>query len=172
MAVKSIPDGYHAVTPYLIVDGAAEALEFYKKAFGAKEELRLDSPDGGKVGHAEILIGDSHVMLSDEHPEFDALSPTTRGGTPVTLCLYCDNADETFARAVEAGATQVRPLQNQFYGDRSGTVQDPYGHIWTISTHIEDLSQEEIEKRMAEAMQQAGSGTESPATQSPRKNTA
>lgn len=155
MAVKSIPDGYHAVTPYLIVDGAAEALEFYKRTFGAAEELRLDSPDGGKVAHAEIRIGDSYVMLADEHPEFDALSPTTRGGTPVTLCIYCDNADETFARAIEEGATEVRPLQDQFYGDRSGTVKDPYGHIWTISTHIEDLSPEEVKKRMAEAMQQA-----------------
>ncbi len=153
MAVQAIPDGYHAVTPYLIVDDADGALEFYKQAFGAQEELRLVWPDGSKIGHAEITIGDSRVMLADEHPEFDALGPKTRGGTPVTLCFYCDNVDERFAQAVAAGATVVRPLQNQFYGDRSGTVQDPYGHIWTIMTHIEDVPDEELASRMAAAMQ-------------------
>ena len=154
MAVKAVPDGYHTVTPYLIVDGAAEALEFYKNAFGATEKLRLDWPDGSKIGHAEIVIGDSPVMIADEHPELDALGPKSRGGTTVSLCIYFENVDERFARAVEAGATVVRPLQNQFYGDRSGTLQDPYGHLWTITTHVEDVPPEELERRMAETMQQ------------------
>lgn len=154
MAVKAIPDGYHSVTPYLIVDGAAAALEFYKNAFGATEDMRMEGSDGGKIGHAEITIGDSRIMLADEHPELDALGPKTRGGTPVSLCLYCDNVDERFAQAVAAGASVVRPLQDQFYGDRMGTLKDPYGHLWTIATHIEDVSQEEMERRMVEAMQQ------------------
>ena len=132
MAVQAIPDGYHAVTPYLIVDDADGALEFYKQAFGAQEELRLVWPDGSKIGHAEITIGDSRVMLADEHPEFDALGPKTRGGTPVTLCFYCDNVDERFAQAVAAGATVVRPLQNQFYGDRSGNRARP------LRPHLDD----------------------------------
>ena len=154
MAVKAVPDGYHTVTPYLIVDGAAEALEFYKNAFGATEKLRLDIPDGGKIGHAEIVIGDSTVMIADEFPELDALGPKSRGGTTVSLCVYFDNVDESFAHAVETGATVVRPVQNQFYGDRSGTLLDPYGHMWTIATHVEDVPPEELERRMAEAMQQ------------------
>ena len=154
MAVKAVPDGYHTVTPYLIVDGAAEALEFYKNAFGATEKLRLGIPDGSKIGHAEIVIGDSTVMIADEFPELDALGPKSRGGTTVSLCVYFDNVDESFARAVETGATVVRPVQNQFYGDRSGTLLDPYGHMWTIATHVEDVPPEELERRMAEAKYQ------------------
>ena len=154
MAVKAVPDGYHTVTPYLIVDGAAEALEFYKNAFGATEKLRLEMPDGGKIGHAEIVIGDSTVMIADEFPELDALGPKSRGGTTVSLCVYLDNVDVSFSRAVETGATVVRPIQDQFYGDRSGTLLDPYGHKWTIATHVEDVPPEELERRMAEANQQ------------------
>ena len=151
MAVKPIPEGYHTVTPYLIVKGAAEALAFYKKAFGAKELFRMDAP-GGKVGHAEIMIGDSPIMLADENPQYLATSPQTLGGTPVGICLYVPNVDELTAQAIAAGATVLRPLQNQFYGDRSATVEDPFGHKWTIATHIEDVSPEQMKERMA-AMQ-------------------
>src|SRR4051794_33018507 len=147
MALKPIPEGYHAVTPYLIISGAAKALEFYKKALGATEVMRLDH--GGKIGHAEIKLGDSHVMLADEFPEMGARSPLSIGGTPVGICLYVPNVDAVFKQAVDAGAKVDRPVQDQFYGDRSGTVIDPFGHKWTIATHIEDVSPEEIGKRMA-----------------------
>ncbi len=148
MSVKAIPDGYHSVTPYLIVRGGAAALAFYAEAFGAKERMRLDMP-GGKIGHAEIDIGDSCVMLADEHPEMGAVSPKTIGGTAVGMCLYVEDCDAVFARAVATGATVERPLADQFYGDRSGTVVDPFGHKWTIATHKEDLTPEEIATRMA-----------------------
>lgn len=148
MSVKPIPDGYHTATPYLIVKGAAEAIEFYKKVFGATELMRVPGP-GGAVMHAEIKIGDSIIMLADEFPQMDALSPKTIGGSPVGLMLYLPNVDEVFARMIAAGAKELRPLQNQFYGDRSGTVEDPFGHKWTISTHVEDVSPEEIERRLA-----------------------
>lgn len=155
MAVKPIPEGYHSVTPYLIIKGAAEALEYYKRALGAKELMRIDH--GGKLGHAEIMLGDSHVMLADEFPEMGAVSPQTLGGTPVGICLYVPNVDAVFAQAVAAGAKVERPVQDQFYGDRSGTIIDPYGHKWTISTHIEDLTPEQIDARMAEwSKKQAG----------------
>jgi PhnB protein len=147
MPVKPIPDGYHSVTPYLIVKGAADAIEFYKEALGATELMRMDGP-GGTVAHAEIKIGDSPVMLADEFPEFFARSPASYGGSPVSLMIYVDDSDAVFARAVAAGATVLRPIQDQFYGDRSGTVTDPFGHTWTISTHKEDLSPEEVQKRM------------------------
>jgi PhnB protein len=147
MAVKPIPEGYHSVTPYLIISGAAKALEFYKKALGATEVMRLDH--GGKIGHAEIKLGDSHVMLADEFPEMGVRSPLSIGGTPVGICLYVPNVDAVFKQAVDAGAKVDRPVQDQFYGDRSGTVIDPFGHKWTIATHIEDVSPEEIGKRMA-----------------------
>ena len=155
MPVKPIPDGYHTATPYLIVKGAAEAIEFYKRVFGATELMRVPGP-GGVLMHAEIKIGDSIIMLADEFPQMDALSPTTIGGSPVGLMLYLVNVDEIFARAIAAGAKELRPVQNQFYGDRSGTVTDPFGHKWTIATHVEDVSLEEIERRMS-AMKPEGS---------------
>jgi PhnB protein len=146
--VKSIPDGYHAITPYLCINGAAGAIEFYARAFGAAEVMRIAQPDG-RVGHAEVRIGDSHVMLADEFPEMNFRSPTTIGGAAVHLHLYTDDVDAMVARAVAAGATLVRSVQDQFYGDRVGTVADPYGHVWHVSTHKEDLSMEELGKRAA-----------------------
>ena len=148
MSVQPIPAGYHSVTPYLIIKGAAEAIEFYKRVFGATELMRVPGP-GGVLMHAEIKIGDSIIMLADECPQMDALGPKTIGGSPVGLMLYLPNVDEVFHRAIAAGAKELRPLQNQFYGDRSGTVEDPFGHKWTISTHIEDVSSEEIERRLS-----------------------
>jgi PhnB protein len=148
MSVKPIPDGYHSITPYLILSGAAKGLDFYQRAFGAVETMRLDGPDG-KLMHAEIRIGDSILMLADEFPEMDAHSPTTLKGSPVSLMVYVENVDTLFARAIQAGATEIRAVQNQFYGDRSGTLRDPFGHVWTISTHIEDLTPEEVLARLA-----------------------
>jgi PhnB protein len=147
MSVKPIPEGYHSVTPYLSVGGAAEAIRWYETAFGATEALRL--PMGDKIGHAEIKIGDSFVMLSDEWPEMGLLGPKSRGGTTVSLMIYVDDSDAVFARAIEAGATEERAVQDQFYGDRSGTLVDPFGHRWTISTHVEDVPEDEIQRRMA-----------------------
>lgn len=148
--VSHIPAGYHAVTPYLIVRGAAKALEFYQKAFGAKELFRMPRPDG-RIGHAEIKVGDSHVMLADEFPEMDVRSPHSLGGTAVQMLLYVEDVDSTAARAVAAGLTELRPVKDQFYGDRSGTFRDPFGHIWTIATHKEDVSSEEMARRAAAA---------------------
>jgi PhnB protein len=148
--VKPIPEGYGAVTPYLIVDGAARAIEFYKQAFGAEETFRMEAP-GGRVGHAEIKIGDSHVMLADEHPEMGARGPRTIGGSPISLVLYVEDVDATVGRAVEAGAKLTRPVANQFYGDRTGGVEDPFGHAWYVATHVEDVSEEEMKKRAAAA---------------------
>ncbi|HEV8616981.1 MAG TPA: VOC family protein [Methylomirabilota bacterium] len=146
--VKPIPDGYHAVTPYLSIRGAADAIEFYKRAFGATEHTRLTQPDG-RIGHAEVQIGDSRVMLADESPEMDFRSPHSIGGTAVTLHLYVENVDKVVSQTLAAGAKLIRPVQDQFYGDRSGTVADPYGHVWNISTHKEDLSMDEIRRRAA-----------------------
>jgi PhnB protein len=151
MATKSIPDGYHTATPYLIIRGAARALDFYKAAFGAMELFRMPMP-GDRIGHAEIRIGDSPIMLADECPEMGAQSPEALGGTSVSLMLYVDDADAMTAQAVAAGATVIRPIQNQFYGDRSATLSDPFGHKWTIATHIEDVSKEEMDRRLAEMM--------------------
>lgn len=148
-SVKPIPDGFHTLTPYVIVKGCAEAIEFYKKAFGAEELFRMPGPDGKTIGHAEIKIGDSIVMMSDECPEFGAQSPQTLKGTPVSFMVYVKDADTAFQRAVDAGAKVLRPLENQFYGDRTGTVSDPFGHTWSIGTHIEDVAPEELEKRAA-----------------------
>jgi len=148
MAAKPIPDGYRTVTPYLIVRGAAAALEFYKKAFGAKERMRLPMP-GGRIGHAEIEIGDSVIMLADEFPEMGAKSPQTIGGTPVGICVYVENVDARFKQAIAAGGKEEKPVIDQFYGDRSGTLADPFGHKWTLATHIEDVTPEEIGRRMA-----------------------
>ena len=149
-AVKPIPDNYHAVTPYLIIKEAAKAIDFYKKVFGATEVMRMPGP-GGKVMHAELKIGDSVIMLADENPEMDARSPQSFGGTPVSLMVYVEDVDSVFKRAISAGAKELRPLQNQFYGDRSGTISDPFGHKWTVSTHVEDVSPEEMQRRMAAA---------------------
>ena len=148
--VKAVPDGYHAVTPYLIVRDGAQALDFYVRAFGAEELYRIDM-GGGKLGHAELRIGDSVVMLADEHPEMGHKSPQAYGGTPVSLLLYVEDCDALVQQAVSAGAKLVRPLQDQFYGDRSGTVVDPFGHMWTVATHKEDLTSDEIKQRAAEA---------------------
>jgi len=151
MAVKPIPDGYHSVTPYLIFDNAAAALEFYKKALGAVELMRFPAP-GGKIGHAEIRIGDSPVMLSDESPEMNARSARTIGGSPISLLVYVEDVDALVARAVAAGAKLVRPVANQFYGDRTGGIDDPFGYHWYIATHVEDVPPEELKKRAAKAM--------------------
>jgi PhnB protein len=150
--VKPIPDGYHSVTPYLIVGDGARALEFYKEAFGAAEVFRMERPDG-RIGHAEIQIGDSHVMLADEHPEIGARSPQSIGGSPISLMLYVEDVDATVGRAVEAGAKLTRPIADQFYGDRTGGVEDPFGHAWYVATHVEDVPHEELEKRAAAAHQ-------------------
>ncbi len=143
-------DGYHSVTAYLTVDDAAAAIEFYKNAFGAEEVMRM--PMGDKIGHADILIGDTHIMLSDEFPDMDKLGPKARGGATSSLMIYVEDADAAFDKAIAAGATAVRPVENQFYGDRSGWVKDPFGHEWTLSTHIEDVSPEEMNRRMNEMM--------------------
>jgi PhnB protein len=147
--VKPIPDGYHSVTPYMIIKGAAAAIEYYRNAFGATELFRMEHE--GKVGHAEIKIGDSPIMLADEHPEMNAFSPKTVGGTPVSLMIYVEDVDSIFKRAIELGGTQMKPVQDQFYGDRSGTLTDPFGHVWTVATHMEDLTPEEIDSRAAAA---------------------
>ena len=146
--VKPVPDGYHTVTPYLIIKGAAGALEFYKKAFGAEELYRMPQPDG-RIGHAEIRIGNSRVMLADEFPETGYRSPQSLGGSPVSILLYVKDVDAMAGKALAAGAKVIRPVQDQFYGDRSGTFADPYGHVWTIATHKEDVSVEEINRRAA-----------------------
>ena len=155
MAAKAIPDGYHSVTPYLIVDGAARAIEFYRQAFGATELYRLPGP-GGSVAHAEVDIGNSRIILADGAPEAMAKSPTALGGTSIGLVIYTEDADALFDRAVAAGATVTRPLATQFYGDRTGTVKDPFGHQWTLATHVEDVSPEEMNRRLSAMMGSSG----------------
>jgi PhnB protein len=155
-AAKPIPEGYPQVTPYLIVDGAAEAIDFYQQVFGATERMRMGAPDG-KVGHAEVAIGDAVVMLSDEWPDMGMVGPKALGGTPVTISVYVEDVDATFDRAVKAGATATRPVEDQFYGDRSGQFVDPFGHRWSIATHVEDVPPEEMEARAARAMEGGGS---------------
>jgi PhnB protein len=152
---KPIPEGYHSVTPYLILSGAADAIEFYKKAFGAAEVMRMPGP-GGKVGHAEVEIGGSRIMLADEYPDMGYRGPKAIGGTPVTLHLYVEDVDAVARQAVAAGAKERRPVKDEFYGDRSGTFEDPFGHVWHIATHKEDLSPDEIKRRAGEAMKQQG----------------
>jgi PhnB protein len=148
---KPIPDGYPRVTPYLCVDGAAAAIDFYTKVLGAAEKVRMAAP-GGKIGHAELSLGDSILMLADEHPEVGFLGPKSVGGTPVTISVYVENVDEVFERAVAQGASAERPIEDQFYGDRTGQFQDPFGHRWHVATHVEDVPPEEMEKRAADAM--------------------
>jgi PhnB protein len=148
MAVNYIPQGYHTATPYLIVKGAARAIDFYKQAFGATELMRFAGP-GGSVGHAEIRIGDSPIMLADEMPQMGYRSPAALGGSPVSVMLYVPDVDKVVERAVKAGAKVERPVADQFYGDRSGTIHDPFGHVWTVSTHKEDVSPEEMQRRAA-----------------------
>lgn len=150
MAVQSVPDGYHTVTPYLIINGAAQAIEFYRSAFGAMELVRMPDPKG-RIAHAEIKIGDSVIMLADEHQEMGYRGPRTLGGTSVSIVLYVPDVDTVFARAVKAGGKSQRAVADQFYGDRMGTLEDPFGHVWTIGTHIEDVSPEEMKRRMAAA---------------------
>ena len=153
MPAKAIPEGYHTATPYLIIKGAAAALDFYKRAFGATELFRMAGPDG-KIGHAEIRIGDSNIMLADEVSGMGYLSPQTLGGSPISLMLYVPDVDKAFQQALAAGATTQRPVQDQFYGDRSGTLKDPFGHVWTISTHIEDIPPDEMRRRAETFMKQ------------------
>jgi PhnB protein len=155
MAVRPIPEGYHTATPYLVIAGAARALDFYKKAFGAVELFRMEGP-GGTVGHAEIKIGNSPIMLADEVPGMGFRGPQALGGTPVSLLLYVEDVDARFSQAVAAGATVLRPVKDQFYGDRSGTVQDPFGHVWTVATHKEDVPPEEMKRRAEAFMKQQG----------------
>jgi PhnB protein len=146
--VKPIPDGYHHVTPYLSIKGAAAAIDFYKKAFGAVEVVRMPQPDG-RIGHAELKFGDSFVMLSDEFPEIQVVGPKTLGNTSVGLLLYVDDVEKTVERSVALGAKIIKPVQDQFYGDRNATLEDPFGHKWTVATHIEDVTPEEMKQRMA-----------------------
>lgn len=152
MAIQPIPDGYHTATPYLIVKGAGRAIEFYKRAFGASEVMRMDGPKG-RIGHAEIRIGNSPIMLADEYPEMGFRSPQSLSEAganmkpPVSILLYVEDVDARFKKAIAAGAQELKQLQDQFYGDRSGTLQDPFGHVWTIATHKEDVSPDEMKKR-------------------------
>lgn len=151
MATKPIPEGYHTITPYLAVDDAAAAIEYYKKAFGAKERVRMDAP-GGKIGHAELEIGDSLVMLSDPFPQASTRPPKELGGTSASVFMYVDDVDEVVKQAVDAGATITMEVADQFWGDRFGSVTDPFGHSWSIATHVEDVSPEEMDERAKEAM--------------------
>ena len=150
MSVKPIPEGYHSVTPYMIIEGAQAAIDWYKKIFAAEEHLKLDGP-GGSVAHAEIKIGDSYVMLADECPEMGFHGPKHYEGAATHLMIYLEDVDSTFHAAVEAGAEVVRPLQDQFYGDRSGAIKDPFGHQWTLATHIKDIPTDEVQ-RLADEM--------------------
>jgi PhnB protein len=153
MAAKAIPDGYHSVTPYLIVRGGVRALDYYKRAFGAEERFRMDGP-GGTIGHAEIQIGNSMIMLADENPAWNAKAPEVGTPPPVQLMIYVPDVDETFKRALAAGGQETQPIKDQFYGDRSGTLTDPFGHVWTVATHMEDVPAAEMERRAAEYMKQ------------------
>jgi PhnB protein len=149
--VDPIPSNYPRVTPYLTIDGAARAIDFYQEIFGATVRGRMDAP-GGKVGHAELELGTSMIMLADTFPEMGAPTPKALGGSPVTLMVYVEDADTAFAKALERGATEIAPVQDQFYGDRSGQFEDPWGHRWNVATHVEDVPPEEMERRAAEAM--------------------
>ncbi|MFD4240309.1 VOC family protein [Streptomyces sp. NPDC058525] len=156
MAVQPIPEGFPRVTPYLCVDGAATAIDFYVAVLGARELMRMPAP-GGKIGHAELELGNSVVMLADEYPEMGFRSPKAVGGTPVTLHVYVEDVDAVFAKALARGADALSPVKDEFYGDRTGQFIDPFGHRWNVATHIEDVSQEEMAKRSEEAMKAMGS---------------
>ena len=155
-SVKPIPDGYPQVSPYLVVDGAAKAIDYYKKVFGATERMRMPAPEG-KIGHAEIQVGDSIIMLADESPDMGYVGPKKVGGTPVTLGVYVEDVDATFAAAIKAGAKELRPVENQFYGDRSGQFEDAWGHRWSLMTHVEDVPPDEMAKRAAAMAEGGGS---------------
>jgi PhnB protein len=155
MAVKPIPEGYHSITPYLAVDDAAKAIEFYRDAFGADEVIRMPGPDG-KIAHAELQLGDSKLMLSDPFPESNVQPPSTRSGPTASVFMYVEDVDGIFEQAQKAGATVVSELQDMFWGDRFGTVSDPFGHVWSLATHIEDLSEEEMAERSKAAMAEMG----------------
>lgn len=153
--VKPIPDAYPQVMPYLHVDGAAEAIAFYEKVFGATERMRMPDPSG-KIGHAEVQLGAAVIMLADEFPDMGARGPRSVGGTPVTIAVYVEDVDDVYRRALDAGATSVRELENQFYGDRTAQFEDPFGHRWSISSHVEDVSPEEMQRRAKEMMAAGG----------------
>ena len=157
MAVKPIPEGYHSLTPYLAVEDAAKAIDFYKEAFGAEETIRMPGPDG-KIAHAELQIGDSKLMLSDPMPQSSVRPPSERGGTTASIFMYVDDADATFDQATAAGADVVMQLEDMFWGDRFGTLSDPFGHVWSVATHKEDLSEEEMAERSKAAMAEMPSG--------------
>ncbi len=146
--VKPVPEGYHTITPYLCIKGAAAAIDFYKKAFGARELYRMAAPEG-KIGHAELQIGDSRFMLADEYPEINFRSPKSLGGSPVNLHIYVEDVDAFVDKAVAGGVKVTRPLRNEFYGDRTASLEDPFGHSWSVATHVEDVPPEEMEKRAA-----------------------
>ena len=152
--VPYIPKGYNSITPYLIIKGAAEAIEYYKNVFGATEVMRMAQPDG-RIGHAELKVGDSHIMLADEFPEMEHRGPLSLGSSPVSMLLYVEDVDGTVQRAVAAGAKILKPVQDQFYGDRSGFIRDPFGHLWGVATHKEDVSPQEMEERMKKVKEAA-----------------
>jgi PhnB protein len=154
MSVNPVPEGYRSVIPYLVVDNAAAAIDFYIDVLGANEVMRMEKD--GKIGHAELAIGDSHIMLADEHPEMGYRGPTAFGGSAVTIMVYLPDVDAAFGRAIDAGATAERPVEDQFYGDRSGTFVDPFGHRWNVATHVEDVAPEEMDRRMAAMAGEAG----------------
>ncbi|MGW8764420.1 VOC family protein [Streptomyces sp. NPDC055815] len=155
MTVQPIPEGYPRVTPYLCVDGAAAAIDFYVSVLGATERMRMPAPEG-RIGHAELELGNSLIMLADEFPEMNFRSPKAVGGTPITLHVYVEDVDSVFAEALTRGAKQLSPVKNEFYGDRTGQLEDPFGHRWNLSTHVEDVPPEEMEKRAEEAMRAMG----------------
>ena len=144
---RPIPEGYHTVTPALTVRGVAQAIEFYTRAFGARELGRMPAPDGQHIWHAELQLGDARLMLADEFPDMGGRAPESLGGTPVSLHLYVEDADAVVQRAVDAGATMLQPLVDAFWGDRYGKLKDPFGHEWSIATHVEDVSEEEMRRR-------------------------
>ena len=152
MAVKPIPDGYPRVIPYLTVSGAAQAIDFYCKVLGATERMRMPGDGPDKIGHAELELGDAVIMLADEFPDMGSLSPKTIGGTPVSVMVYVEDVDAVFEQAISNGATELRPVEDQFYGDRLGQFEDPFGHRWAVASHVEDVSPEEMERRMGEMM--------------------
>jgi PhnB protein len=149
--VKPIPDGYPQVSPYLMVDGAAQAIDFYTDVLGARERMRMPAPDD-RIGHAELEVGDAVIMLADEFPDMGHRGPRSIGGTPVTIHIYVENVDDVFKRAIEKGAKELRAVENQFYGDRAGQFEDPFGHRWSVATHVEDVPPDEMERRAAEVM--------------------